>query len=213
MLSHFSSKAANDLRAFATSPAFSAGETSRRCARTIRRPSDIVVERIEGWRLFDHADGLIELREERLRVGQDGGRVRTRGVQRLRNVGLKVELQFVVELLAAGIDVNLDAIPAGIIGVECRFGAGDISFFEGGDRVHEGRADRLDTRDLEALSPGPGRLRLTGGSHVRSDRDDADAKNRREFHHGATPLLRLPCTAIGRTRIRYTPSLAVGDSR
>jgi len=79
------------------------------------------------------------------------GRVGLRSLEPLGNSRLEILLQLGVHLGAADIDVDLDAVPAGIVGVEGRPGAGPVLLFEGGNRSHERRAHGFDAGDLEAL--------------------------------------------------------------
>ncbi len=60
-------------------------------------------------------------------------------------------LQGIVHVLAAGAHVHLDAVPKGIVGLECRLGACDVVLLQRRDGVHQGRPHRLDAGDLEPL--------------------------------------------------------------
>ena len=154
MLSQEVSNASKDLRALATIAGLQRRDHFAQMGTHHAQAGDIVIKRIEGRRLGDEADRLVVFGEHGLGIREQPRHVGVGGVERLGDLALVVEFQQVVHLLAAGVDVDLDAVPGGIIGRERRLGARDIALLQGGDGVGEGRPHRLDAGDLEALAIG-----------------------------------------------------------
>src|SRR5215471_15190351 len=115
------------------------------------QPRNIVIKRIKRGFLCKHADGFVKLDEHRLDVREHPGDVWVGAVQRLCDPWLEFKLEKSVHILAAGIDVYFDTVPAGIVVLERSFGSRDIALLKRGDGFYEGRPDCLDAGNLETL--------------------------------------------------------------
>ena len=150
------------------------------------QPRDVVVERVERRHRGDQGDGLVELRQHRLRVGEQRREVRIGSIQRFGDPRLVLVLQSFVRGLATNVHIDFDTVPRGVLGLKGSPCARDIARLQSGDGVDQRRPYGFDARDLEALAL---RNRLTG----------AVREGQRGYHNGAdsTKFLDHPDTDAG----------------
>src|SRR5262249_6945913 len=115
--------------------------------------------------------------------------------QRLGDPRLELVLEQVVHRAGADVDVELDTVPARVIGLERLLGGCGIALLQRVDGVNQRRPYRLDAGDLEAL------LRGRWGHHAKDGqgREQSDGNAADVLHHGhylLTRALRL----TGRSR-------------
>src|SRR4029077_15554691 len=116
-------------------------------------------------------------------------------IQRLGDLRLELVLQGFVHGLAANVDIDFDAVPGGVVGLEGSLRACDIARLQGGDGVDQGRPDGLDAGDLEALTL---RKRLTRGAGDGQRCDDSKAKLTNFLPHVGAP----PCAEASKVVVR-----------
>src|SRR5437870_8223735 len=92
--------------------------------------------------------------------------------------------QFVIHVLIPRVDVHLDAIPRRIIILERSSGFRDLSFFQGGDSVHQGWPNSLDAGNLEAFFAGGSASGLPRMADTTRGCQQSEADEASNFHHG-----------------------------
>jgi hypothetical protein len=118
-------------------------------------------------RLLDQGNELVEFREHALHLGSERCEIGRCAFERLGDLGLILVLQLVVHRPAAGIDVELDAVPGRVIGPKGFPGRRRVALLHRIKRVDQGRTNGLQAGDLETL----GRRRAHGRGRIDERRD------------------------------------------